>query len=165
MIILAIDPGNRTGFARSDDTSGTVDITPRKGTKTRAPEPEIARLRRLVEWWTEATKDHPDAVVVEGAAAFVRGKAAVRVSHELRGAIKALCVLDAIEYVEVQPGDWKKLLFGRGDVQPPEYLARAQTHLCYRGESEDEAAALWLLEWAKRHVAAPSVQARAGGAA
>lgn len=155
-MILALDPGTVTGWATPLD-SGTWDLTPKKARK-RPPtpaEPEQVRCGRLFENVLNAidqTSTGSTLVVVEGAAAFMRGKAAVKVSHELRGAIKAACYWRGnATYEEIQPHDWKKALFGRGDVAPNEYLARARDVLGYQGTSEDEAAALWLLEWARRY--------------
>lgn len=149
--ILCLDPGTLTGWA-TPLGSGVWDLTPRKARK-RPPapaEPEQIRCGRLFDLVVEESREG-GRVVVEGAAGFMRGKAAVKVSNELRGAIKAACHFSKAIYEEVQPQDWKRTLFGRANVLPPEYLARAQSDLHYRGESEDEAAALWLLTWATRY--------------
>lgn len=150
-MILCIDPGTLTGWA-TPTGSGVWNLAPLKARK-RPPapaEPEQVRCGRLFTLVSDEVRDG-QRVVVEGAAAFMRGKAAVKVSHELRGAIKAACYYARAVYEEVQPQDWKRTMFGRANVLPPEYLARAQSDLHYRGESEDEAAALWLLMWATRY--------------
>jgi len=149
--ILCLDPGTITGWA-TPLGSGVWDLTPRKARK-RPPEPaQPEQVRCGTLWCKVAEIAQPGSrVIVEGAAGFMRGKAAVRVSHELRGAIKAACCFRGAIYEQVEAADWKRTMFGRAMVLPPEYLARAQSDLHYRGESEDEAAALWLLTWATRY--------------
>lgn len=185
--IIAIDPGTRSGWATSDGRSGSIDLSPAKARagKPGRPavlakkdgrvlkpavaevpaveaEPEHARCGKmfaLVErLWREAP-DYP-TVVVEGAAAFQRGKAAVRVSHELRGAIKVTCWHEGMPYVEVQPMDLKRHATGRFNADKTDMLAAARAKLGYAGDDEDVADALWVLDWARQFV----LPAQASGA-
>ena len=91
-------------------------------------------------------------VVCEGAASFQRGKAAVRVSHELRGAVKVACWESDARYVEVQPGDLKRFATGSSVADKPQMVAAARQMCGYTGDSDDEADAILLLAWAKAYV-------------
>lgn len=121
-------------------------------------EPEEARCGKLwgalnvardvVDW----KRDGEVTVVCEGAIAFARGKAAVRVSNELRGVVKAFCWQHGWRYVQVEPGDLKRFATGRSNAEKPAMIASACARFGYKGQSDDEADALWLLEWARANI-------------
>jgi len=180
--IIAIDPGTVTGYACSSGQHGAWDLTPAKARK-RPPteaEPEHARVGKLFARVSVAigsylfpfapTTAQRVVVVCEGAAAFQRGKAAVRVSHELRGAVKAAVwhqasLLDdesRVSYLEIQPQDLKRFATGKANADKPEMVAAARRMCGYQGEDDNVADALLLLEWARKHVAiaAPNEIAR-----
>ena len=93
----------------------------------------------------------PDIVLVcEGAASFQRGKAAVRVSHELRGAVQTWCWVNGATYVEIEPADLKKFATGKGNATKDDMLAVARKLYKPDCESDDEADALHLLAWAEQ---------------
>lgn len=176
--LICIDPGTITGFATSLGRVGTIDLTPLRALKgspakpakiakrdgrilrpavpavePRAAEPENSRCGKLYQALDREFPGHCwRAVVCEGATAFQRGKAAVRVSHELRGVVKAWCWINHIEYVEVQPMDLKRYSCGKFDAGKDEMIEAARARLGYAGSSDDEADALWLLEWADEFV-------------
>lgn len=162
--ILALDPGTKTGWATSDGKSGSKDLTPNKA-KKRPPtpaEPESSRCYRAYSLVRRIVLDSGLSVeeayekgwhmAVEGAASFQRGKSAVRVGHELRGALKVACHFYGGTYVEVQPGDLKRFATGSAVADKPAMLKAARDRLGYEGEDEDEADALWVLAWAKEYV-------------
>lgn len=155
---IALDPATSTGYA-SDLGSGTWDLTPAKASpkKGRLAEPEYARPGKLEANLDQLVKDilgNPGwsrkvVVICEGAAAFSRGKAAVRVGHELRGVIKSWCWRNAFTYVEIQPGDLQEFVGGRRSVPKDEMLRIAQQRYKPECTSDDEADALHLLAWGK----------------
>jgi Holliday junction resolvasome RuvABC endonuclease subunit len=89
-------------------------------------------------------------LVVESASSFIRGKAALEVSHSLRGVIRAACWETGVQYIEVQPADLKKWATGKGNASKEEMVQRAN-NLGYEGKSDDEADAYLLLKWAEEN--------------
>lgn len=160
MKILAIDPGTITGWADSTGAHGTFDLTPRKAkpaTKRRPailPDPQERRPGRLFMFVHERAAG-VDVVVCEGAVGYQRGKAAVRVSHELRGVVQAACWGSHTRYVEVQPPDLKRFATGSSVADKDQMIAAARARLGYTGDDDNEADALWLLAWARAHVVEP----------
>lgn len=182
--MLALDPGTHTGFA-TPDRHGTFDLTPLHAMKGkpgrpakiskrdgriispevppipgRIAEPEFARCGKLYTLLDTNFGSMPsgEPVVVEGAASFQRGKAAVRVSHELRGVVKAWCHRAGFIYVEIQPHDLKRFVTGRGDADKNMMIARARELYGYEGDDDDEADAIHLLHWGLTHLKATESQ-------
>lgn len=158
--MVAIDPGTITGFCTAD-RYGTFDLSPAKKSvkKNRLAEPEFARCGKLFQLLTEnfAPSLPPNSpVIVEGAAAFQRGKAAVRVSHELRGVVKAWCWAHGQVYVEVQPNDLKRYVTGRCDADKAIMVVKARELYGYLGDSDDEADAIHLYHWGVRFLSGVS---------
>lgn len=159
-IYVGIDPATSTGYA-TPLGSGTWSLqacTESKKLK-RAAEPKYCRpgklFQRLDELQHEILESLPPLVVpdivlvCEGAASFQRGKAAVRVSHELRGAVQTWCWVRGHTYVEIEPADLKKFATGKGNATKDDMLAVARKHYKEDCETDDEADALHLLAWAK----------------
>lgn len=152
MEILALDPGTVTGAAW-EGGSIRIDLAPVKASvkKNREAEPEYSRCGKIVQALGKLTETwRPEIVVVEGAAAFQRGKAAVRVSHELRGAVKAWCWTNKVRYEEVQPGDLKRFITGRTDSDKATMVAEAKRLYGYIGDDDNVADAMHLLAWGKK---------------
>lgn len=160
MKIIAIDPGTKCGYATGFEAGefGCRDLSPltaapRKG---RSPEPEFARCGKLWELLRDLAQPpvpSPFTVVCEGAAGFMKGKAAVRVSNELRGAVKAWCWANGARYLEIQPHDLKRFAIGKSTADKAEMVRAARERFGYEGANDNEADALWLLAWARQHVA------------
>ena len=154
MNVIAIDPGTVTGWATAS-RSGACNLSPLHAapSKGRSPEPEYARCGKLWLLLDRIATSVISAVICEGARGFLKGKAAVRVSNELRGVVKAWCWIRRAKYVEVQPVDLQRFVGGRGQVPKEEMLEAARTRLGYHGHDDNEADALWLLEWGRINLA------------
>lgn len=156
MKIIAVDPGSVTGWAL-DGRSGATNIAalkaaPRKGRPE--PEPEYVRCGNLWGLLDVLYEGVPVTVVCEGAAGFMKGKHAVRVSNELRGVVKAWCAIRGARYVEVQPQDLQRFAAGRCQVPKDEMVRLARERYGYQGSDDNTADALHLLAWAKANLAA-----------
>jgi hypothetical protein len=174
-MILAIDPGTRTGWATSDGRSGSIALwrEPRKGKPGRPARyakkdgrllaPAVAevppvddgskdtRLLRLLRW-LEIHSGVLSHVVFEGSDGFIRGQPAVRCANELRGVVKLWCLRMGVPYTQVEPGDLKRFATGRTNAKKPDMIAAAKARLGYTGDDEDECDAIWLREWARTFV-------------
>ncbi|HRG29440.1 MAG TPA: hypothetical protein PLJ00_16195 [Chitinophagales bacterium] len=148
-MILAIDPANITGIA-FDGGFATYNFTPRKGTSKRAGENEYLRYGKMWDVLHQLRQEHQlEVIVCENASGFVRGKAAVKVSNEYRGVVKAFCAIHGILYVGVEPGDLKEFATGKRGAEKEEMIAAANA-LGYPGNNDNEADAYLLLQWARK---------------
>jgi len=78
------------------------------------------------------------------------GTAAAHVYGGLVAMITAVCEAHEYQYTSVPIGTWKKAVCGKGNIKPADYLAFVQENMASSCKTEDEAAALCILEWAER---------------
>jgi len=155
---IGIDPATKTGFALPGN-SGFWDLKVKTEAKSlgRKAEPRRCRPGKLFVHLDElrASLGKPEdldiVLVCEGAAAFTRGKAAVRLSHELRGAVQTWCWVNDVTYVEIEPQDLKKFASGKGNTPKEVMVEIARSKYKPDCTNDDEADALHLLAWAQEH--------------
>jgi len=148
---IGIDPATSTGFA-GPHGSGVWDLSPLKAAvkKGRLAEPEFVRPFKMWQHLEELHREYISndiVMIVEGAAGFSRGKAAVRVGHEIRGVIKAWCCHRKARYVEVAPNALKEFAGGRSGTPKEEMVEIAKKKYKADLTSDDEADALHLKAW------------------
>ena len=159
MNLLTLDPATKTGYAIGENgkviSSGVWDNTPKKATKKQPGESKHYRLEKL--WWKlvafeEQTQKPITHVVYEGAAGFMRGKAAVESSHQFRAIILLWASLNDIPITEIQPQDLKRFATGKGNADKPEML-KAAIQKGYAGSTDDNEVDAWLiLQWAFQYL-------------
>jgi Holliday junction resolvasome RuvABC endonuclease subunit len=176
--VLAIDPATLSGWALTCPSGpvyfgkrlvesgyvvmqgrevyfGTFNAKPQPKTKKRVAQPAYYRPHYLYDFVRNVIEEHGvDRVVVESAAAFIKGKAAVEVSHKLRAAIEIAIVecnedlnyTISLEYLD--PPDLKFAALGKRTGSKEEMIARAERFYGYRGHEDNEADAIHLMGWA-----------------
>jgi len=70
-------------------------------------------------------------------------------SAKLIAIVERLAATKGIEYVETSSGTVKKFATGKGNAKKPEMIAAAQEKLGYEGNDDNEADALWMLQYVK----------------
>lgn len=151
-MILALDPGTRTGVTITDGKvfkTTLWNLATKPKTKKRPAEPKNFRLLKLWHHLMEHG-NQGDVVVYEGAAGFMRGKAAVEVSHKLRGIIELYAAWMDLELVMIEPNDLKQFALGKRSATKEE-MVRAANRLGYVGDSDDEADSYLLAKWYVKH--------------
>ncbi len=146
MKILAIDPGTRCGYADNytREGSGVWNFTPKKG------EGKGIRYLRFENEFTAHAAIGAELVVYEEVRRH-RGTAAAHVYGGLIATLTKQCEKMGIRYVPVPVGTWKKVVVGKGNATPDSYRKFAQVQFkMHDPKNYDEAAALCMLEWAKR---------------
>lgn len=158
--IIGIDPGNKTGITYgvyNEDTgiyyaTNTLhNFTPASSTKKREAEPEYLRygklFKELTELITDAKHNGKVYVVCEDAEGFMRGKAAVKVSHSYRGVIKACCCVHDVEYIDIQPMDLKYFVTGKKSSDKLEMIKFAREKYGYMGNDDNIADSIHLFHY------------------
>lgn len=152
MVILAIDPGTKLGWALGRDgrliESGVEDLSPRRG------ESKGARFLRFRAWlagagmvgWSELKR--PDLVIYE--MAHHRGGAATEVGVGITTRIQEFAAEHGIECVGIHSATLKKRATGSGRAGKPDMIGRAMalfptSAAGYEDMTDDEADALCLL--------------------
>ena len=154
-MILCIDPATRTGWATSDGRSGCWDLAPAKARK-RPPtpaEPDEARLWKLHDALREGERATPVTLMVHECALMHHASArAAQIAHELQATLKLWARANGVRRVELTPLDLQRFALGRAaKPKTDDMLNAARARLGYAGKDDNEADALWLLEWARRH--------------
>lgn len=136
--ILAIDPASTLGWALSNTEYGLWDL------KTRRDESMGMKLLRLKAKLDEIHElEKIDMLAYERPA----GRHTVAVIHhaKLVGKIEEWCEDNGVQYKGYSATEIKKFATGKGNANKEKMIAAAQTKLGYRGEDDNEADALWLL--------------------
>ena len=94
----------------------------------------------------------PDLVVIEGYPFGVKGKGA-RSLAELGGVVRLRLHRAGVPFVEVNPSKLKILARGTTKVKKEAVTIAAVRRLGYQGDDNNEADALWLLEFVLQHYA------------
>ncbi len=77
-------------------------------------------------------------------------RAGANVQSEIQGVLKLWCEENGIEYKGYSPTEIKKHATGKGNAKKPEMIAAAQKKFRRVFESDDEADAVWLLDYARK---------------
>jgi len=147
--ILALDLALTTGWALHDfcgDTLiGTWDLRDRCSTRQRlgsdrSPEPAIAIRSQLAE-----CRCSVDSVVFESA--YAQPGASTWIQCSLQTAVMLWCIANSKPFSRYRSTEWKKQLLGKGNATRDEYHRAAVLKWPDLDiKTDDEAAALWLLE-------------------
>ena len=140
--MLAIDPGTKCGYAlNKPKQSGTWILK-----KSNRKESEGIRYLRLTNHLHELSKI--DIVVYEE----VRRHMGVDAAHIYGGIIATIlqwCEENNIQYASVPVKVVKKLATGNGNAKKDAMIQACKNRLNYDPIDDNEADALWILEWAK----------------
>jgi len=140
--ILAIDPATHCGYAVSRKLYGVWDLTPKRDESIGM---RLIRFRAKMNEVIESEKIN--VVVFERPGGQHAG--AVIVQSEIQGQIKVICEDHNIEYRAYSSQEMKKYATGKGNSGKPAMIAAAKERLGYKGNNDNEADALWLLEIAQ----------------
>lgn len=144
MIILAIDPATKCGWAHSCGASGVWDLSVRRD------ESGGMRLIRLRAKLSELYDTSPFDVLVYEAArnAAPKMQGALVVQAMIQGAIITWCEDNGVEYRGYSPTEIKKHATGKGKANKGLMLESARKNFG-RVSDDNEADALWLLDLAQ----------------
>jgi len=145
MNILALDCGTKTGYATNllnGEGSGVVDFKPK------ARESGGMRFLRFASWLSEMFDlVKPDLVVYE--MPHNRGGSATEVLNGMVAIVQKECASRGIEYTTVHSATLKKFATGSGRAGKEDMIHKAIEVFNKRILDDNEADALWLLEYAK----------------
>jgi len=148
MNILALDCATKTGWALQTDhlESGVQTFDLRRG------ESRGMRFLRFRAWLKGMIEQHrPDVLVFEQA--HHRGGAATEVGVGLATRVMEIACEYEIEYQTVHTGTLKKYATGKGNASKDEMLKRARERWPEQHvEDDNQADALWILDWAKQEL-------------
>jgi Holliday junction resolvasome RuvABC endonuclease subunit len=140
--LLALDVATHCGWATSINVYGVWDLTPKRDESAGM---RLIRFRCKLKEIIQSEKIN--LVVFERPGGQHKG--AIIVQSELQGQIKTICEDLKIQYRGYSSQEIKKYATGKGNCGKPVMIKAAQDKLGYRGENDNEADALWLLELAK----------------
>ena len=145
MNILALDCGTKTGYATNllnGEGSGVVDFKPK------ARESGGMRFLRFASWLSEMFDlVKPGLVVYE--MPHNRGGSATEVLNGMVAIVQKECASRGIEYTTVHSATLKKFATGSGRAGKEDMIHKATEVFNKRILDDNEADALWLLEYAK----------------
>lgn len=143
MRILGIDCGTKTGWAYCDDSftiSGVIDFTLKRG------ESSGMKFLRFHGWLREMLVKHRPALVVYELPHH-RGGYATQSLNTMCGLVMMGCAKREIEYVGVHSATLKKHATGSGRASKEDMLKAARTQFGEDVKTDDEADALFLMNW------------------
>ncbi len=146
MNILALDLATRCGFAFESIAgareSGVADFSPRKR------QVYGWRFIHFNVWLYKWSERDLDLVIYEKPIPFHSGQAAAQLAYGFSTRVEEFCARLRIRCESVQPNVLKKFATGNGRAEKAEMIRFAQA--LKKGVTDDnEADALWLLEYAK----------------
>jgi len=151
MKILALDLGTHTGWALLE--AGHVESGVQVFDVKRGESPGM-RYLRFNRWLEEMAggDPRPDAIIFEQA--HHRGGAATEVAAGFSTRILEFCARHGIEHASVHTATLKKFATGKGNADKEAMLEAARQRFKPDLASDDEADALWILEFARREILA-----------
>ena len=145
MNILALDCGTKTGYATNllnGEGSGVVDFKPK------ARESGGMRFLRFASWLSEMF-DLVKPSVVTYEMPHNRGGSATEVLNGMVAIVQKECASRGIEYTSVHSATLKKFATGSGRANKEDMIQACNDKLSKSVKDDNEADALWLLEYAK----------------
>ena len=141
--ILALDMATVTGWAtNSPAASGTENM------KKRAGESRGMLFIRFDSWLQEMLQTvAPEMVVYERPHA--RGRAANEILNGLLAYVTAACERHDIEFTDCPSTTLKKHATGKGNAGKDEMMAACRERFGIDPQDDNQADALWLLDWAQ----------------
>ncbi len=151
MIVLAIDPGTRCGWAVRDGAraaaSGVWNLAPPRGASPGT------RYLYLLARLREVRVAYPALRLVAYELAHQRGGAATEYAIGVATHLQSWCAEERLEHLAIHSATVKRLATGRGNAKKPEMLAAAQRRWPDQQVSDDNHAdALWIAEAALQEV-------------
>jgi Holliday junction resolvasome RuvABC endonuclease subunit len=141
-VICALDQATHCGFALNTGISGVWDLSVKKD------ESDGMRLIRFRAKLREVIiNENVKLVAFERPAG--RNARGIITSAELQGQIKTICKDLSVEYRAYSATEIKQFATGKGNCGKPAMIAAAREKLGYKGDDDNEADALWILELAK----------------
>lgn len=146
MIILAIDPATKCGWAHSSGISGVWDLSIRRDESAGM---RLIRLRSKLEAIQKAGKPH--LIIFEAARhSAPKMQGALCVAAKIQGQVEVFCLDNDIEFRGYSPSEIKKHATGKGNANKAKVLEAARTRWPDRAiEDDNEADAMWLLDLAE----------------
>lgn len=142
--MLALDLATSTGWA-IDGASGTWDLAPGRG---ESPGMRFVRLRAKLNWVLTA---YPFLRLVVIEQAHHRGGAATAICAGLAAIVQEWCAVHELNHAAVHTATLKKHATGRGNAKKHEMIAAARER-GWNPVDDNEADALWLLDYAQREI-------------
>lgn len=146
MNILTLDCGTKTGWASLVDgriESGVQDFSLKRG------ESKGIRFLRFNTWLNDMLELVKPYIVVYEMAHF-RGGSATEILVGMTTRIEEFCESKDIEYSSVHSSALKKFATGSGKANKEDMMRAATLKFGRVVDSDDEAEALLMIEWAKR---------------
>ena len=148
MRILALDLGTLTGWAYFDGTrieSGTQDFSLHRG------ESPGMRFVRFNAWLSGFLTCLVPGDLLAYEQAHHRGGAATEIAAGFSTRVQEAASLHKLEHASIHSSTLKKFATGKGNAKKPEMMLTARQRWPeQRVETDDQADALWILEWARR---------------
>lgn len=146
--ILAIDPGRKCGWALFEDDiteSGVMDFSLKRG------ESQGMVFVRFNAWLKKMIAHHlPGVVIYE--MPHHRGGPATQLLYGMTTRIQERCDLCNIQYTAIHSATLKKFATGSGRANKEEMTREARTKWEKPYIEDDEADALWMMEWGKKEL-------------
>jgi Holliday junction resolvasome RuvABC endonuclease subunit len=152
--ILALDLGTHTGWALLE--GGHVESGVQLFDVKRGESPGM-RYLRFNRWLEEMAGADPKPHVIVFEQAHHRGGAATEVAAGFSTRILEFCARHGIEHASVHTATLKKFATGKGNADKEAMLEAARRRFKPDLEDDNEADALWILEWARREILAEIV--------
>ena len=140
--ILAIDPATNCGWAISTDIYGVWNLKPKRDESIGM---RLIRLRSKLKEVCEA--EEITIIVFERPGG--RHQGAIITQSELQAIIKTFCEDNSLEYKAYSSTEIKKYATGKGNCNKQAMIDAAKSQLGYKGDNDNEADALWLLQLGK----------------
>jgi Holliday junction resolvasome RuvABC endonuclease subunit len=147
MKILALDLGTKTGWAMLE--GGRIESGVQISDVKRGESPGM-RYIRFNRWLEEIADPKPDVIVFEQA--HHRGGAATETAAGFSTRVLEFCARHGIEHSSVHSATLKKFATGSGRAEKADMIARARERFKPDLADDNEADALWILEWARREI-------------
>jgi len=141
--IFAADPASNFGWAMSREIYGVWDLS------TRRDESMGMKLLRMKAKLDELYRDNRPSLIAYERAAGAH-KASIIHEAKLIGLLESWCEEMGIAYRAYSAGEIKRFATGLGNASKEKMIEAAREKLGYKGNNDNEADALWILEIAKR---------------
>jgi Holliday junction resolvasome RuvABC endonuclease subunit len=106
-----------------------------------------ARVLRLRDELARFVDQHGCELIVYEEVRGHRGTDAAHIYGAIVAAIQMECELKDIPYEAVHTAEWKRYATGKGNCNIEQYFAAARAKWGDMVSTDDEAAALWMLDW------------------
>jgi hypothetical protein len=119
-----------------------------------SPGMRFLRFNRWLQELVDRAAGLPVLVIYEqtvGRTHFTSGSQ-LEVAYGFATRVQEFCATRGIDHTPLSPSSLKKFATGKGNSKKPAMLAAARQQLGYQREDDNEADALWLLEYARKEL-------------